>query len=168
MGYLKTVLTYDRPSLAEVDKAFLESHGIAVYLMNAETSRNELGAPFFIRLQVMEEDWVQATKILRETNPARFGSHERVVAIDREFKSSLRWFAAGAAPCAALAYMFTAAPHWTDQMRLDEYEPTDLRPLVATFAAFFAVSPRYGSEIECSGALVSVTRTLRPLATSTS
>lgn len=91
-GYLKTILTYSRPSEAEVDKAFLESHGIAVCLLNANTSRNELGAPFFVRLQVMEGDVRRACRLIGEVNPSRFGSSERVSEIDREIKRSIAWF----------------------------------------------------------------------------
>ncbi len=52
MAYLRTVLSYQLPSEAELDKSFLESHGITVYLMNNQTTRNELGPLFWIQLQV--------------------------------------------------------------------------------------------------------------------
>jgi hypothetical protein len=42
MSYLRTVVTYHQPSEAEVDKAYLESHGHNVCLLNANTARNEL------------------------------------------------------------------------------------------------------------------------------
>jgi hypothetical protein len=88
-GYLKTILTYNVPSEAEVDKAFLESHGIVVCLLNANTSRNELGAPFYVRLQVMEEDVGTACRLIGQVNPQRFGSRERVDEIDRQIKRAL-------------------------------------------------------------------------------
>lgn len=74
MPYLKTVLTYDRPSEAEVDKAFLESNGITVCLLNANTSRNELGAPFYIRLQVPDEELGTRDGVVarNESVPIRF------------------------------------------------------------------------------------------------
>lgn len=135
MSYLKTVLTYARPSEAEVDKSLLESHGITVCLLNADTSRNELGAPFFIRLQVMEDDWARAMSLLRETNPERFGSVERVAAIERQFIGSLKWFALGALLSGATTYFSMHAPVWKEQMRLDEHEPPDLRPVASVSAA---------------------------------
>ena len=78
MAYLKTVLTYNQPSEAEVDKAFLESHGLTVCLLNANTSRNELGAPFYIQLQVADEEYERARRLIQEANPQRFGSADRV------------------------------------------------------------------------------------------
>jgi len=52
VGYPKTIVTYDRPSEAEVDKAFLESRGFAVCLLNGNTARNELGPAFYTRLSL--------------------------------------------------------------------------------------------------------------------
>ena len=83
MSLLRTVVTYHQPSEAEVDKAFLESHGIDVCLLNGNTSRNELGTPFYIQLQVSYEQHAQAVALLREVNPQRFGSAERVTEIER-------------------------------------------------------------------------------------
>ncbi len=40
MAYLRTVLSYQLPSEAELDKSSLESHGLTVYLMNNQTTRN--------------------------------------------------------------------------------------------------------------------------------
>lgn len=97
-GYLRTILTYSIPSEAEVDEAFLESNGIAACLLNANTSRNELGAPFFVRLQVMEGDVEAACSLIREVNPKRFGSVERVSEIDRQIKRALVRFACVALP----------------------------------------------------------------------
>jgi hypothetical protein len=91
-GYLRTILTYNVPSEAEVDKAFLESHGIAACLLNANTSRNELGAPFYVRLQVSDGDVERACGLIREVNPQRFGSSARVAEIDRQIKRSLARF----------------------------------------------------------------------------
>jgi hypothetical protein len=104
MGYLKTVLTYDRPSEAEVDKSFLESRGIAVCLLNGETTRNELGAPFYIQLQVNEGDFTAAWNALRETNPTRFGSPFRVEEIDRAVKRSAWFFFVAGIPAGLVAY----------------------------------------------------------------
>ncbi len=98
MGYLKTVLTYNLPSEAEVDKAFLESRGITVCLLNANTSRNELGAPFFVQLQVMEEDAENARNLIKQMNPQRFGSSERVGEIDRQIKRAIARFVMIAVP----------------------------------------------------------------------
>ena len=70
MAYLKTLLTYNMPSEAEVDKAFLESRGIAVCLLNANTSRNELGAPFYVQLQVNAEDLERARRRDRHADQA--------------------------------------------------------------------------------------------------
>jgi hypothetical protein len=104
MGYLRTVLTYDRPSEAEVDKTFLESRGIAVCLLNGETTRNELGAPFHIRLQVNEGDFENARNALQESNPQRFGSAAVVEEIDRQVKRSVAFFFAASIPIALIAY----------------------------------------------------------------
>ncbi len=114
MGYLKTVLTYNLPSEAEVDKAFLESRGIAVCLLNANTSRNELGTPFYIQLQVKEEDAEAARRLIHEVNPQRFGSRARVDEIDRQVKRALAWFAMAAVPAGVAVglatYTFTPNP----------------------------------------------------------
>jgi hypothetical protein len=86
MAYLRTVLSYQLPSEAELDKSFLESHGLTVYLMNNQPTRNELGPLFWIQLQVPDEEWLSADQILREARPERFGSVERVNGIDRVIK----------------------------------------------------------------------------------
>jgi hypothetical protein len=86
MAYLRTVLSYQLPSEAELDKSFLESHGLTVYLMNNQTTRNELGPLFWIQLQVPDDEWQSANQILREARPERFGSVERVNEIDRQIK----------------------------------------------------------------------------------
>ncbi|MBI2512945.1 MAG: DUF2007 domain-containing protein [Opitutae bacterium] len=138
MSYLETVLTYDRPSEAEVDKAFLESHGIVVFLLNANTARNELGAPFFIRLQVMAEDRERATEILRQANPSRFGSAARVAEIDRQIKHSALWFVLAALPAGFIAYWLIPEPGWKEQIRFDEHQPYDVRPIASAAAAFLA------------------------------
>ena len=106
-GYLKTILTYNIPSEAEVDKAFLESHGIAVCLLNANTSRNELGAPFYVRLQVMEGDVEAACGLIRQVNPQRFGSRQRVDEIDRQIRRALVEFTCIALPLGIAAGMAT-------------------------------------------------------------
>jgi hypothetical protein len=98
VSYLKTILTYNMPSEAEVDKAYLEANGIGACLLNANTSRNELGAPFYVRLQVMEEDVQEACSLIRQVNPQRFGSAERVEEIDRQMKRALARFVLLAIP----------------------------------------------------------------------
>jgi hypothetical protein len=108
MAYLRTVLTYHLPSEAEVDKTLLESHGIEVCLLNANTSRNELGAPFYIRLQVNDEDYAEAVALLKAVNPARFGSAENVAAIERSIKRALVRFALTALVTGVLAYLALA------------------------------------------------------------
>lgn len=113
-GYLTTILTYGVPSEAEVDKAFLESRGIAVCLLNANTSRNELGTPFYIQLQVGAQDAEEARRLIREVNPQRFGSKERVDEIDRQVKRALARFVLVAVPTglavAAATYLLVPQP----------------------------------------------------------
>jgi len=103
VAYLQTLLTYSIPSEAEVDRAFLESHGINVCLLNANTSRNELGAPFFVRLQVNAEDLAEAHRLIAEVNPSRFGSAERAEEIDRMVKRAALRFVLVALPLAIVA-----------------------------------------------------------------
>jgi hypothetical protein len=134
MSYLKTVLSYHQPSEAEVDKAFLESHGLTVCLLNGNTARNELGAPFFIQLQVMEEEHDQAVAILREANPGRFGSPARVAELDRAIKRGVFTFLAGAVPAAIAVYFMMPAP--VRSLRLDQFRPADSRPAATLAAAF--------------------------------
>ena len=114
MGYLKTILTYNVPSEAEVDKAFLESRGIAVCLLNANTARNELGAPFYIQLQVGDGDADAARSLIREVNPRRFGSSARVDEIDRQLRRALGRFALLGVPAGILVglatYVLTPSP----------------------------------------------------------
>ncbi|MEO7415024.1 MAG: hypothetical protein ABIZ81_16915 [Opitutaceae bacterium] len=134
MGYLKTILTYHQPSEAEVDKAFLESHGFDVCLLNGNTSRNELGAPFYIQLQVVEEHHARATAILREANPARFGSPARVAELDRQIKRTFFATLLGAVPFGALAFLFWP---WAFEIFFAEHDAvTHFRVPVAIVAAF--------------------------------
>src|SRR5215213_2980624 len=114
MSYLRTVITYHQPSEAEVDKAFLESHGLSVCLLNANTSRNELGAPFYIQLQVPDGEYATAVSILKEANPQRFGSAERVAEIERSIVQALLWFAVPAAVAAAAGFVIAKG----DPMRM--------------------------------------------------
>ena len=107
MGYLRTILTYNVPSEAEIDKAFLESRGISVCLLNANTSRNELGAPFFVRLQVMEDDAEKARNLIKQANPQRFGSNERVNEIDRQIKRAFAGFVLIAIPVGVIVGLAT-------------------------------------------------------------
>lgn len=94
MSYLKTILTYHMPSEAEVDKSLLESHGFTVNLLNANMTRNEIGAPFHIQLQVPGEEAEEAVAILKQFNPQRFGSAENVRQIERELGRNLVWILA--------------------------------------------------------------------------
>lgn len=109
MAYFRTVLTYQLPSEAELDKSFLEAQGITVYLMNNMTTRNELGAPFWIQLQVAEADWSSADRILREARPDRFGSAERVAELDRTLKRGAVSALGGAATAGLLTYFMMPA-----------------------------------------------------------
>src|SRR5579859_6381889 len=85
MAYFRTVLTYQLPSEAELDKSFLEAQGITVYLVS-NLNTGELGPAFWVRLQVAEADWPSATQILHEARPERFGSATRVDELDRVIK----------------------------------------------------------------------------------
>jgi hypothetical protein len=109
MAYLRTVLSYQLPSEAELDKSFLESHGLTVYLMNNQTTRNELGPLFWIQLQVPDDDWLSANQILREARPERFGSVERVNEIDRVIKRGTVRALMGSAVLGGLAYFVLPA-----------------------------------------------------------
>jgi hypothetical protein len=109
MAYLRTVLSYQLPSEAELDKSFLESHGLTVYLMNNQTTRNELGPLFWIQLQVPDEEWLSADQILREARPERFGSVERVNGIDRVIKRGAVSALMGAVGLGVLAYFAVPA-----------------------------------------------------------
>lgn len=105
MAYLQTVVTYHQPSEAEVDKAFLESHGIDVCLLNANTARNELGPAFYIQLQVPADQYATAIALLKEINPSRFGSAERVAEIEREILRGVIWFFVPAAIFAVVGFV---------------------------------------------------------------
>jgi len=109
MAYFRTVLTYQLPSEAELDKSFLEAQGITVYLMNNLTTRNELGPAFWIQLQVAEADWAPATRILREARPERFGSAARVDELDRLIKRGAAGAFLGAMVAGLLAYFVLPA-----------------------------------------------------------
>jgi hypothetical protein len=111
MAYLRTVLSYQLPSEAELDKSFLESHGLTVYLMNNQTTRNELGPLFWIQLQVPDEEWLSANQILREARPERFGSVDRVNEIDRQIKRGALRALVGGVVLGVLAY-FLAPKIW--------------------------------------------------------
>ncbi len=109
MSLLRTVVTYDQPAQAEVDKAFLEAEGITVNLLNYQTARNELGAPFYIQLQVPDQEHARAVELLKAVNPSRFGSEERVAALERGMKRTILRFLAGAGVGALMAFLPTAA-----------------------------------------------------------
>jgi hypothetical protein len=150
-GYLRTILTYNIPSEAEVDKAFLESHGISACLLNANTSRNELGAPFYVRLQVMEGDVANACRLIGEVNPKRFGSHARVDEIDQEIKRALARFALvavpmGVAACAAtylLSARFAASqPVYSRRLWVTPNVRVELSIFIGMAATFLAATWR--------------------------
>lgn len=109
MTYLKTVVTYHLPSEAEVDQAFLESHGLDVCLLNANTARNELGPAFYVQLQVPAEHYARAVALLKEVNPARFGSAERVAEIERGILRGFAWFLIPALTIGALVFCLTVS-----------------------------------------------------------
>jgi hypothetical protein len=110
MSYWKTVLSYNNPSEAESDKAFLESSGFDVYLLNANESRNELGAPFHIQLQVLGEQHIEAVKVLREVNPERFGSVTKVAEIEKDLiRSAIRFLMFGL-PAAGITFFIQPKP----------------------------------------------------------
>ncbi len=135
MGYLKTIITYNVPAEAEVDKAFLEAHGITVCLLNANTSRNELGAPFYIQLQVADEEYDRAAALIRETNPSRFGSEARVAEIDRVFKRGAVFFFLGAIAAGTLYFFITPAPEYKPDLPIYVRQPPDLRPWITALTA---------------------------------
>ena len=116
MAYLKTILTYHMPSVAEVDKSLLESHGITVCLLNANESRNELGAPFHIQLQVPGEEVNEAVTILRQFNPQRFGSAENVKQIERELVRTLARLVVTSVLVGAAIYGFTSDGYSGDRV----------------------------------------------------
>ncbi len=103
MAYFQTVLTYQLPSEAELDKSYLEAQGITVHLVS-NLNTGELGPAFWIRLQVAKEDWPAATQILREARPDKFGSAERVNEIDRVLKRGALRALAGATILGVIAY----------------------------------------------------------------
>ena len=110
MSYLRTVITYNQPSEAEVDKAFLESHGMAVCLLNANTSRNEWGAPFYIQLQVSEDEYPRAVALLKAANPQRFGSAARVAEIEQSIVRGLTWFSIPTIGFGIIGFFLADAP----------------------------------------------------------
>jgi hypothetical protein len=114
MSYLRTVVTYHQPSEAEVDKAYLESHGHNVCLLNANTARNELGPAFYIQLQVPDEEYDAAVALLKEVNPSRFGSAERVAQIEREMLRGFAWFAVPAAIFGLIGFVATPTSPYND------------------------------------------------------
>lgn len=140
MSLLKTVVTYHQPSEAEIDKAFLESHGINVCLLNGNTSRNELGAPFYIQLQVSDEQYEQAEALLRDANPQRFGSVERVAELDRAIKRAFVRFAVVAIPVGVALYFVIPRfdPASNDHIEHRAARRTDLRLAGALIGAVWA------------------------------
>ena len=106
MHYPKTILTYSNSSEAEVDKSMLESHGITVYLMNANVSRAEIGSPFHIQLQVPGEQVPEAIAILRELKPERFGSPEVVKEIEAGIFRGFIRFSLFVLVCTIILFVF--------------------------------------------------------------
>jgi hypothetical protein len=135
MAYLRTVLSYQLPSEAEIDKSFLESHGLTVYLMNNQTTRNELGPLFWIQLQVPDDEWQSANQILREARPERFGSVERVNAIDRQIKRGALGALIGAAILGMLAY-FLVPRVWPGEV--SDWERMEQSIMLACFVGAVA------------------------------
>jgi hypothetical protein len=135
MAYLRTVLSYQLPSEAEIDKSFLESHGLTVYLMNNQTTRNELGPLFWIQLQVPDDEWQSANQILREARPERFGSVERVNSIDRQIKRGALGALIGAAILGVLAY-FLVPRVWPGEV--SDWERMEQSIMLACFVGAMA------------------------------
>jgi hypothetical protein len=108
MPYLKTVLTYHLTSEAEVDQGYLQSHGIDVCLLNANTARNELGPAFYVQLQVPAEHYERAVTLLKDANPQRFGSAERVAEIERGILRGIARFTFSAVAVALVAFFVVA------------------------------------------------------------
>lgn len=106
MSFLKTILTYDVPSQAEVDQSFLEANGFTVYLMNAEVTRFEIGRPFDIHLQVPADQAVAADALLRQVHPERFGSAANVRKIEKSMRRSAAQLALLCAASALVAFFF--------------------------------------------------------------
>ncbi len=143
MSYLTTVVTYNTPSEAEIDKSFLESHGFAVCLLNGNTARNELGTPFYIQLQVPDEDYSRAVEVLKAANPQRFGSAARASQLEREFFGSILRFLLGAIPIGLLVYFLVPAPSLPDGQApfpAGFGQGFDLRPAASIVAAVTAGS----------------------------
>ena len=157
MAYLKTVITYNVPAEAEVDKSYLEAHGIVVGLLNANTSRNELGAPFYIQLQVADEDYSRAVELLQEANPSRFGSAARVAELDRGIRQAVLRFCIGALPAGILAVWLTPAPEIIPNLPAYLHQPADARPVVGVIAAVLV-----GSLVALFGPKRSLTPADRP------
>ncbi len=74
---MKTVLSYDNASEADVDKSLLESEGIVVYLLNRDSPLNAWGGPFMIQLQVDDQNLEEAAGLIRSKSPSRFGNEVR-------------------------------------------------------------------------------------------
>jgi hypothetical protein len=91
----RTVLTYTQGIEAEVDKSMLESEGIAVNLLNRDSTLDGLGGPFLIQLQVEQENLERASGLIRSRRPERFGNEANIkdaeAAVARGFRRYL-WF----------------------------------------------------------------------------
>lgn len=77
MPVSRIVLTYPKRIDAEIDRSMLEGEGIAVNLLNHDSSMTELGSAFQIQLQVPAEDYERAVALIKSKHPERFGSLDR-------------------------------------------------------------------------------------------
>ena len=75
---MKTVLGYDNPIDADLDKSVLESEGIHVNLLNRESPLNAWGGPFVVQLQVEDQHLERAADLIHSRSPRRFGDVARV------------------------------------------------------------------------------------------
>ncbi|HLP25089.1 MAG TPA: hypothetical protein VK477_05395 [Acidobacteriota bacterium] len=67
--------------------------------------------------------------------------------IDREIKRSVLWFFLAAVPVGFLVYWLIPEPKWKEQIRFDEQQPFDVRPIASATAAFLSgfLAQRLGS-----------------------
>ncbi len=88
----------------------LESEGIAVNLLNRDSTLDGLGGPFVVQLQVGQGDFERASGLIRSRRPERFGDEAHVreaeAAVARGFRRYL-WFGIG-----SIALLFLAELIW--------------------------------------------------------
>jgi hypothetical protein len=121
MASFQTVLTYQLPAEAELDKSYLEAQGITVHLVS-NLNTGELGPAFWVRLQVAGDDWLVATQILREARPDKFGSAERVNEIDRVLKRGALRALAGATILGVVAYFVVSRTNSSETSYWETWE----------------------------------------------